>query len=94
VAGFPEVPAASLVDSLWQQAERYHPEVVTGETVVSFRKLENGNFEVATASGLVFESRALLLAAGLGAFSPRNCRSLETSGILKEALFLCGEGEE
>jgi len=87
VAGFPEVPAASLVDSLWQQTERYHPEVVTGETVVSFRKLENGNFEVATASGLVFESRALLLAAGLGAFSPRklpqlgDIRDLEGSSV-------------
>jgi len=76
VAGFPEVPAASLVDSLWQQTERYSPEVVTGETVVSFRKLENGNFEVSTDAGSVFESRALLLSAGLGAFSPRKLPQL------------------
>jgi len=76
VAGFPEVPAASLVDSLWQQTERYSPEVVTGETVVSFRKLDNGNFEVSTDAGSVFESRALLLAAGLGAFSPRKLPQL------------------
>ncbi|MDT9546044.1 MAG: NAD(P)/FAD-dependent oxidoreductase [Chlorobium sp.] len=83
VAGFPEVPAASLVESLWQQTERYHPEVVTGETVVSFRKLENGNFEVTTASDLVFESRALLLAAGLGAFSPRKLPQLGDIGDLE-----------
>jgi len=83
VAGFPEVPAASLVESLWQQTERYHPEVVTGETVVSFRKLENGNFEVTTASDLVFESRALLLAAGLWAFSPRKLPQLGDIGDLE-----------
>ncbi len=76
VAGFPEVPAAGLVDSLWQQTGRYGPEVILSETVASYRKLENGDFEVMTASGRSFVSRALLLAAGLGAFSPRKLPQL------------------
>ncbi|TCD48671.1 NAD(P)/FAD-dependent oxidoreductase [Chlorobium sp. N1] len=76
VAGFPEVPAAGLVESLWQQTERYSPEVVLSETVTAYRKLEGGDFEVTTASGRTFVSRALLLAAGLGAFSPRKLPQL------------------
>ncbi|WP_449258715.1 NAD(P)/FAD-dependent oxidoreductase [Chlorobium limicola] len=76
VAGFPEVPAAGLVDSLWKQAERYHPEVVLGEAVARYRKLDDGSFETTTVSGKVYISRALLLAAGLGAFTPRTLPQL------------------
>ena len=71
VAGFQEVPAAGLVESLWKQTERYNPEVILGETVTRYRKLADGSFEVTVSSGSVFLSRALLIAAGLGAFSPR-----------------------
>ena len=76
VAGFPEVPAASLIDSLWKQTERYYPEVILGETVTRYRKLDDGNFEVTVSSGRVFLSRAVLIAAGLGAFSPRKLPQL------------------
>ncbi|NTU87849.1 MAG: NAD(P)/FAD-dependent oxidoreductase [Chlorobiaceae bacterium] len=76
VAGFPEVPAAGLVESLWKQAERYHPEIVLGEAVRRYRKLSDGSFETTTTSGNVFLSRALLLAAGLGAFTPRKLPQL------------------
>ncbi|NMW22732.1 MAG: NAD(P)/FAD-dependent oxidoreductase [Chlorobiaceae bacterium] len=76
VAGFQEVPAAGLVESLWKQTERYHPEVVLGETVTRYRKLDDGLFEVTVGSGMVYLSRALLIAAGLGAFSPRKLPQL------------------
>ncbi|MEC9486100.1 MAG: NAD(P)/FAD-dependent oxidoreductase [Prosthecochloris sp.] len=76
VAAFPEVQASDLVDSLWDQAKRYGPEVITGEQAVSFRKLENGHFEVTTSAGRTCLSRALLVAAGLGAFTPRTLPQL------------------
>ena len=76
VAGFQEVPAAGLVESLWKQTERYNPEVNLGETVIRYRKLVDGTFEVTVSSGRVFLSRALLIAAGLGAFSPRKLPQL------------------
>ncbi len=76
VAGFPEVPAAGLVESLWKQTERYNPEVILGETVTRYRKLDDGSFAVTVSSGRVFLSRALLIAAGLGAFSPRKLPQL------------------
>jgi thioredoxin reductase (NADPH) len=76
VAGFPEVPAISLVESLWKQAERYAPDVVLGETVTKYTKLEDGTFETETNTGSVYRSRALLIAAGLGAFEPRTLPQL------------------
>ncbi|NTV98008.1 MAG: NAD(P)/FAD-dependent oxidoreductase [Chlorobiaceae bacterium] len=76
VAGFPEVPAAGLVESLWKQTERYSPEIILGETVTKYDKLADGTFEVTVSSGRVFLSRAVLIAAGLGAFSPRKLPQL------------------
>ncbi|TLU83208.1 MAG: NAD(P)/FAD-dependent oxidoreductase [Chlorobium sp.] len=76
VAGFPEVPAAGLVESLWTQTERYNPEIILGETVTMYRKLKDGTFEVTVGSGQVFLSKAVLIAAGLGAFSPRKLPQL------------------
>lgn len=76
VAGFPEVPAITLVESLWKQAERYNPDVVLGETVTKYTKLGDGTFETETNTGGVYRSRALLIAAGLGAFEPRTLPQL------------------
>lgn len=76
VAGFPAVAAAGLVDSLWQQTERYQPAIILGETVTRYRKLDDGSFEVTTSSGSRYLSKALLIAAGLGAFSPRKLPQL------------------
>jgi thioredoxin reductase (NADPH) len=76
VAGFPEVPAVSLVESLWKQAQRYEPEIILGETVTKYTKLEDGTFETQTNTGAIYRSRALLIAAGLGAFTPRTLPQL------------------
>jgi thioredoxin reductase (NADPH) len=76
VAGFPEVPALRLVECLWKQAERYEPEIILGETVSRYTKLADGTFETVTSSGNVYRSRALLIAAGLGAFEPRTLPQL------------------
>lgn len=76
VAGFPEVPAIDLVESLWAQAERYNPDVVLGEAVTKYTKLEDGTFETQTDAGNVYRSRAVLIAAGLGAFEPRKLPQL------------------
>lgn len=76
VAGFPEVPAIDLVESLWAQAERYNPDVVLNEAVTKYTKLDDGTFETRTNTGNVYRSRAVLIAAGLGAFEPRKLPQL------------------
>jgi ferredoxin/flavodoxin---NADP+ reductase len=77
VAGFPEVSAAGLIERLWSQAARYKPEVNLGEQVVDLKKFEDGSFELSTHTGEKYYSRAILIAAGLGAFSPRKLPQLE-----------------
>jgi len=76
VAAFPEVLASGLVESLWSQAERYGPEVHLEEQVVGYSRLDDGSFDVTTSLGNSFRSRALLIAAGLGAFTPRKLPQL------------------
>ena len=84
VAAFPEVQAAELVESLWKQAERYGPEVILGEKVCAYKKLQDGSFAVETESGSFFASKAVLIAAGLGAFSPRKLPQLGDISELEE----------
>ena len=84
VAAFPEVQAAELVETLWKQAERYSPEVILGEKVCRYKKLDDGSFKVETESGGTFASRAVLVAAGLGAFSPRKLPQLGDIRVLED----------
>ncbi len=88
VAAFNEVQASGLVDSLWRQAGRYNPEVVLNDQAVSFKKLDDGSFVVMSAAGASFRSRALLIAAGLGAFTPRTLPQLgDVSHLEGSSLF-------
>lgn len=84
VAAFPEVQAAELVETLWKQAQRYDPEVILGEKVCRYRKLDDGSFEIETESGSTYASRVVLVAAGLGAFSPRKLPQLGDISVLED----------
>ena len=69
VPGYSKVLAKDLVRSLVQQAFQYSPTVVLGERVTSLRR-SNGAFELQTDKGTTHLSKAVLVAAGVGAFSP------------------------
>jgi thioredoxin reductase (NADPH) len=77
VPGFTKVLAKDLVKSLVEQAFQYNPKVVLGERVVSLRKLD-GVLELGTNKGVKHVSKAVLIAAGVGAFSPNR---LEAQGV-------------
>jgi len=70
VAGFPKVMAKELVHSLRQQTSQFHPEYVLEATAVSLKR-QDGHFEVTTDTGQTYPSRAIIIAAGIGAFAPR-----------------------
>jgi thioredoxin reductase (NADPH) len=76
VPGFSRVLAKDLVKSLVEQAFQYNPAVVLGERVTSLRKTD-GVFELGTDKGNRHYSKAVLVAAGVGAFSPNR---LEAQG--------------
>lgn len=69
VGGFPKVLAKDLVKGLAEQAIQFHPDIQLNQRVVSLEE-DGGSFTLVTETDR-FPSRAILIAAGIGAFSPR-----------------------
>lgn len=69
VAGFPQILAKDLVRGLVEQASRFDPSIHLNQRVVSLEE-DGGCFALVTETDR-FPSRAIVIAAGIGAFSPR-----------------------
>jgi thioredoxin reductase (NADPH) len=69
VAGFPKVLAKDLVKQLAAQAGQFGAKAYLGDRVVGLTQ-ENGHFVLSTERHQ-FPSRAVVIAGGIGAFSPR-----------------------
>ncbi|CAN5500174.1 NAD(P)/FAD-dependent oxidoreductase [soil metagenome] len=78
VAGYPRVLAKELVNSLRQQTSQFHPDYVLEETATTLER-RDGHFELTTNTGAVYPSRAVIVAAGIGAFEPRKLTALGVS---------------
>lgn len=76
VPGYSKILAKDLVKSLVAQAFQYNPTVVLGERVTTLHK-NDGIIELGTDRGTKHYSKAVLVAAGVGAFSPNR---LEAKG--------------
>jgi thioredoxin reductase (NADPH) len=70
VGGFPQILAKDLAGNLANQAAQYKPAVCLGERVESVGKDIDGTFGIRTQSS-VHHARAVLIAAGVGAFEPK-----------------------
>ena len=69
VAGFPQVLAKDLVKQLAEQAARWGYPAHLGQRVVALEE-EDGHFVLVTDQAR-FPTRSIVIAAGIGAFSPR-----------------------
>src|SRR6476660_6832805 len=69
VAGFPKVLAKDLVSSLAEQMRQFKPAAELGQRVVALEE-EDGHFVLVTDTDR-HPTRAIVVAAGIGAFSPR-----------------------
>ncbi|HXV18409.1 MAG TPA: NAD(P)/FAD-dependent oxidoreductase, partial [Gemmatimonadaceae bacterium] len=69
VAGFPKVLAKDLVKDLAEQAGQFKFESFLGQHVMDLVE-EDGHFVLVTETDR-FPTRSVLIAAGIGAFSPR-----------------------
>lgn len=69
VAGFPKVLAKDLVSSLVQQAGQFAQPIHLGQRIIGLEEAD-GIFTLVTETDR-FPSRAVIIAAGIGAFSPR-----------------------
>ena len=69
VGGFPKVLAKDFVRSLTEQALQFKANTYLNETIMGLER-RDGQIVLQTESG-EFPSRAIVIAAGIGAFSPR-----------------------
>ncbi len=69
VAGFPKVLAKDLVNSLETQAKQFNGPIHLNQHVIDLEE-KDGHFVVVTETDR-FPTRSLVIAAGIGAFSPR-----------------------
>jgi ferredoxin/flavodoxin---NADP+ reductase len=69
VAGYPKVLAKDLVRSLREQAAQFHEPVHLAQAVTGLEE-RDGGFVLHTQKG-EYPTRSIIIAAGIGAFSPR-----------------------
>jgi thioredoxin reductase (NADPH) len=70
VPGFPRIEAAELVVRLKAQAAPFRPVYHLGEQVQALEHLTGGFWQVTTSKGTVLQAKAVVIAAGVGAFGP------------------------
>lgn len=70
IPGFPSIDAADLINNLEQQAAPFDPVYHLGQQVTGLDSLPDGRWRLTTSKGTVIEARAVILAAGVGAFGP------------------------
>lgn len=73
VAGFPKVGGQKLIDQLEEQARMFNPEVVLDESVQMLEKTTDDLIRIET-NKQIHMSKAVIIAAGVGAFQPRQLK--------------------
>ena len=69
VPGYPKIEALALVEKLAEQAAPFQPVYHLGAAVMGLSALEGG-FRLTTAAGVSVKAKAVVIAAGVGAFGP------------------------
>lgn len=70
IPGYPSILAQELIDKLAEQAAPFNPTYHLGQRVEKIEKLETGNWQLETSTGTTLICKAIIIAAGCGAFGP------------------------
>ena len=70
IPGYPKVGALELIENLQAQAAPFNPVYHLGQRVEKLAQGEDGWLELETAKGTKIRAKAVILAAGVGAFGP------------------------
>ena len=70
IPALPVCGARELIERLLQQIKPFAPSFHLGQQVVELRKLEDAGFYLRTSKNTEFHARAIVVAAGVGAFQP------------------------
>lgn len=74
IPALPVCGAQELADRLVEQIRPFKPDFHLGQTVTGLKQMPDGRFSLETSAGTRFDTAAVILAAGLGAFQPRRLR--------------------
>ena len=74
IPAYPVIGAQELIDRLMEQIEPFNAQFHLGQAVTGLERKENGRFALVTSAGTEFDTAAVIIAAGLGAFQPRQLR--------------------
>ena len=70
IPGRPVVRADELVEDLVKQAAPYEPVYLLGQQTADLNEAADGTFTLTTSFGTSVQARAIVIAAGVGAFGP------------------------
>lgn len=70
IPAHPSIDAQDLINQLEQQAEPFTPVYHMGQQVTRVEELDGGEWEVTTSSHNTIRCKAIIIAAGCGAFGP------------------------
>jgi len=71
IPALPICGARELVERLMQQIKPFGAEFHLAEEAVQLERQDNGRFRLTTSAGTVFDTGAVVIAAGVGSFQPR-----------------------
>ena len=75
IPGIPVCTGEELTRNLLEQIKPFEPEFHLGEEVTEVRRREDERFDVVTSEGTCFDAGAVVIAAGVGSFQPRQIRA-------------------
>jgi len=70
IPGYPRVGAAELIERLGEQAAPFGPDYHLGQRVETVVRTEEERWRLTTSKGTVIDAKAVVIAAGVGAFGP------------------------
>lgn len=70
IPGYPEIESQVLVEKLMAQAAPFEPGMHLGQQVERLERMDDDGWRLTTSKGVTIACRAVLIAAGCGAFGP------------------------
>lgn len=98
IAGYPSIGAQELIDKLAEQASPFEPTYHLGQQVMKLDTLDDG-YKVTTNQGTEITCKAVIIAAGCGAFGPNrppleNIEMYEHSADGGSVFYMVGQREQ
>jgi thioredoxin reductase (NADPH) len=87
IPGYPQIGAAELIDRLAEQGAPFKPVFHLGHAVETIAPAAEGGFVVITEAGTRVTARAVIIAAGVGAFGPNRPPLADLAGFEGKSVF-------